>query len=777
MSTFAFRSSGVPESARVVAFVGDEALSTLFSFEIHVIIPDDDCADLDLDGALGARGTLTIDAGEEAAGPIDYHGMISDIELVHAQDGMALLRLGLSPRLFSLTEGRHSRMFTQKPIPDIISAVLDEGGFSSDDYELRLRATPSPESHVCQYKERDLDFLSRWMDREGMYYFFDCSGDVEKALIVDDASAHEPCCDEPVRYHPVSSRDVSAGSSFSWLRERTSALPASVKVKDQDYASPSLDVSSDEAVSSLGAGDVVMFGGRFFTPSEAARLAKLRAEGHKAGGLVVQAGGSVYGLRSGYTFELEGHARDRLNQSYLITAAHHEGHQAGASPELEALIGRSIGEGYRVEITAIPASVQFRRAFEAPWPRIHGFEHGTVDGPADSDYAQLDDQGRYAVKIHFDETDLSGGKASTRVRMMQPHAGNPEGFHFPLRKGSEVAIGFIGGDPDRPFIAGFVPNAENPSPVTRSNHKQNVIQTGGRTRIEIDDTKDKQYIDISTPPKDTFVHLGEPHGKHTHYIVENTQGDCLFEIGGNQDIHVGGKLTETVKGSVSETYKTSQTSTIDGTQRTTVNQPVFEFYKSTQHTVVKGLRIEEFNGGHLTLVGGARTEEYTVGQEWVVLGPTTEDYKGGLTRMVTGSTNELYTDALSVHVTGPVVQIYPSGVNQKYGATDATWKKLTWLAGNIKIDAPNWTIITPQHMKFFGGWKDCRPTLWKKGVLSNSTTAIKIERTKAVLSGTGLKADMTGIKLALQGTSREAGGIKLDTGIIKIKAAGIKKYI
>ena len=40
--------------------------------------------------------------------------------------------------------------------------------------------------------------------------------------------------------------------------------------------------------------------------------------------------------------------------------------------------------------------------------------------------------------VPLDESGLGGGAASTYVRMMQPHGGTTEGFHFPLRK---VTIG------------------------------------------------------------------------------------------------------------------------------------------------------------------------------------------------------------------------------------------------------------------------------------------------------------------------------------------------
>jgi type VI secretion system secreted protein VgrG len=163
---------------------------------------------------------------------------------------------------------------------------------------------------------------------------------------------------------------------------------------------------------------------------------------------------------------------------------------------------------YRVDLMAIAADQQYRHPSHTPWPRIDGFENGIVDGPASSEYAQIDDHGRYLVKFKFDEGTLKDGKASTFVRMMQPHGGAVEGFHFPLRKGTEVMFVFMGGDPDRPVIAGVVPNAQKPSPVLAVNHTQNIIQTGGHNFITLEDQSGSQYINIFCPVFETNLYLG-----------------------------------------------------------------------------------------------------------------------------------------------------------------------------------------------------------------------------------------------------------------------------
>jgi type VI secretion system secreted protein VgrG len=226
---------------------------------------------------------------------------------------------------------------------------------------------------------------------------------------------------------------------------------------------------------------------------------------------------------------------------YLVTDADHQGNQSISSPELRALTGIEEDKVYWVDVKAVPARVQFRSASNKAWPRIYGSESGTICGPLESEYAQLDEAGRYNVKFKFDESDLKDGKASTWVRMLQPHGGDIEGWHFPLRKGTEVIFTFLGGDPDRPVIAGVVPNLHTPSPVTRANHTTNVIQTGGRNRFELEDRAGHERITLKTPYANTMLRMGAPND--THNFIFRTDGSGLIHTGGNLDVNVGGVTT------------------------------------------------------------------------------------------------------------------------------------------------------------------------------------------------------------------------------------------
>ena len=594
----------LPKQARVLGFRGKEGLSKLYAFEIFVSMTSEDSADFDMAAAVAQRATLKLDR-EGDTEPVYLQGVLAGVELVlEVADARAIYRLTLVPKLWLLTQTFHSRLHTEKSVKEVLEIVFKDAGLTGDDYKITLLGSPKPEEHVCQYRESDFDFVSRWMEREGLYYYFEHGEKQEKLLIVDDKSAHEALRKKAVPYHPVMGTDVSSGESFRAFACRHASLPASVKLKDYDYTKPTLDVSGSAAVAAAGTGELQTYGARFFTPDDGKRLAEIRAKQLLSTQVIYSGSGGVTHLRSGYLFELEEHPRPALNTKYLVVEMEHWGNQFAGAADLAEVLGLDGKDGYSVQIQAITSDVQFRPARATAWPRIYGVENALVDGPAESDYAQIDKHGRYHVKFNFDETDLKDGKASTWIRMLQPHAGNPEGFHFPLRKGTEVLVIFLGGDPDRPVIAGAVPNTNNPSPVTASNNTQNVIQTGGKNRFEIEDKDGGQYIDISSPPEKTFLHLGAHAGLGDHNWVIKTDGDGLVHTGGDRDIFVGGDQTEHVVGDVEENYDSDQDTVVGGDQTLEVADDCDEEIGGDQTLEVGGDLDEEIAGDQTLEVGG-----------------------------------------------------------------------------------------------------------------------------------------------------------------------------
>ncbi|WP_437970165.1 type VI secretion system tip protein TssI/VgrG [Sorangium sp. So ce260] len=545
-----FSSSILQGPARVVGFRGVEAISRPYRFEIFLSIPSESEDDTDFAEMVGAKARLSIDRQDDINPPYVFTGVLAGVDLVHEFGGRALLRAVLVPRLWGLTLSKHSRIFTKKSVPDVIRLVLEENGITGGDVELNL-GSHETEEHICQYRESDFDFISRWMEREGIYYYFEHTEDGEKLILCDDRSYPAEPLRAPVRYHPQTGEDRSASASFRTFSCQHGALPSRVKLKDYDYVRPHFPLSGAAPVSQYGTGEISLHGERFFSADAGKRLAQLRAEEYLAREAVYQATGSRLHLRSGYTFELEDHPRARFNAKYLAVELRHHGNQSAGHTDFEELAGLAHEEVYFVEVSAIPAATQFRAESRTAWPRIYGYENGTVDGSASSEYAQIDEHGRYLVKFKFDEASPRDGSGSTYVRMMQPHGGGVEGFHFPLRRGTEVVLSFLGGDPDRPVISGVVPNVLTPSPVTSGNHTKNVIQTGGRNRLELEDQAGAQRITLSTPYSNSYVRMGSPNKGHE--LIGKTDGNILLDAGQKMDFLVGDSWTSTVENDITTT--------------------------------------------------------------------------------------------------------------------------------------------------------------------------------------------------------------------------------
>ena len=414
-------------------------------------------------------------------------------------------------------------MFVGDTVPAILQTLLREAGLRHEDCEYRLSRDYEPIDFVCQYRESTLEFLMRWMERDGIYFYFAHDGARERLIILDDGRSTR----RPRSALPTKDCGLSESDGLRRFRAERRAVPGRVQVDDYDYLRPALPVRGEAVVQGGNQGELRVRGAKVTTPKEANRIAKLRAEGLRARQTTFHGEGQLHGLHAGELFTLSGHPRAGLDGDYLVTKLRVRGHHSSAlGKEMKALLGR---EDEPDDAAAGRARGNLgRRPVPAgaghAGPARHGMEGGVIDGDVDSDYAQLDEHGRYLVKFRFDERDGRGSQASARIRMMQPHAGSPEGMHFPLRKGTEVIVAFLGGDPDRPIIAGAVPNALAPAVVRSDNATKNVIHTGGGNLIVMEDAEGKQYIHIATPHKGSYIHMGSPFNPQYNKVTF-TNGD------------------------------------------------------------------------------------------------------------------------------------------------------------------------------------------------------------------------------------------------------------
>ncbi|AJY39587.1 type VI secretion system tip protein VgrG [Burkholderia humptydooensis] len=477
---FTFASEAYDDAAfEVVDLTGRDAISQPYRFELTLVSEQ---PRIDFAKMLSRGATLTILPPYGDAGTTRYAGVLAEFEQLNGFRNLTVYRATLVPRLWRLSLYKASDVYlNEQTIPDIVKQVLRGASFGSRDYRLRHGSGYRKRSFVCQYDESHLDFVSRWMEKEGLYYYFEHDGKRETLAIVDDRRYQPgPADDLALRYLPAADFDTGIESNrVQAFACRATPLPREVVLRDFNHRKAELPLEVRERVSRDGIGERVSSDEHFHTKDEGRRYAKLRAEALVCEGRRFSGEATAAGLRAGRFVALAGHYRADFDGRYLVTAVTHRGSQAGLLfPDLGTPFGATPGAPvYRAEFDAIAADVQYRPPRATPKPRAAGVISAIVDGEGGGKLAELDEYGQYKVRFPFAHTAHPANQGSARIRMATPYAGADRGMHLPLLKRTEVKIAFDGGDPDRPVIVGAVPNSSHRSVVTRRNPAAHRILT------------------------------------------------------------------------------------------------------------------------------------------------------------------------------------------------------------------------------------------------------------------------------------------------------------
>ncbi|MHC1753719.1 type VI secretion system Vgr family protein [Humidesulfovibrio sp.] len=592
---FQFQSQAVDKNTFSVArFHGEEGLSQLYSFEILLV---SEKADLDLEAILQSPALFTI---KSKNGDLPYHGILASFEQLHKADTWVFYRAVLRPKLWWLTLTHHNQVFLNKKLDQFLADVLMDGGLSQGlDFQFRLQGQYPVWDYLCQYSESHFGFLSRWLERDGVYYWFEQGEGGEKMLASDTRIAHMPMPGhETFHYAPPTGLDASLADEVvkSFTLKRT-PMPKSLLVKDYNYEKPSLDLTGRAMVADKGRGEIYIYGEHFKDLGEGNRLAQVRADEWKCREQVFHGMSNAPAIRPGYVFHLDRHYRADFNQNYLTIGMSHEGSQERYLLNGLGVSGLSDRDNlfYRNHFECIPAAVQFRPVREAEKPRIHGSISAKIDAAGSGQYAELDSQGRYKVILPFDLSGRSGGKASAFVRMMQPYAGQDMGMHAPLHKGTEVLLSFIDGDPDRPVISGAIPNPETPGPVNDGNQTMVRLKSGGGNVIHMEDQEGSQRILMHTPTAGSFIRVGYKNDPDDGNEVEDPQGACMKDNIEGIKLKSEGNMTVECEDSCTIVHGDEFTR-IDGDERYIIDGQTEEF--------VGGLATEMVGGNEFTGVLG-----------------------------------------------------------------------------------------------------------------------------------------------------------------------------
>lgn len=578
----------------VSCFVGKEEISGKFEFEFVLVSP---AKDVDLKDMIGDTADFTICRAEPKTSGSKtiikkkdrvFQGIFSEFGYSHNVYDHKVYKAVLVDPLWLLRQDKRSQIFIGKSLQEIIEEVFKQSNLKN--YKFELSETYPEKEYVCQYNESNFSFVSRLMEREGIYYFYDNTVTPQTLILTDTSNTHQLVKgEESVEYDNGNGLVEGKEIAFSLLQKRNHKFNKYL-INDYNYRTPDVTLETTKKIDSQkGKGIIHEHGDHFKTIAEGATIAKIRCEETLCSQVVYTASSSAPFLVSGFLFNLKNHPDKRLNQKYLVTSISHKGEQRTAL----TYDNEGVDYGYVNSFTAICSEIQFRPNRVTSKPQITGVMNAKVDGKLDGKYAEIDEMGRYKVILPFDLSGLKDGNASRFIRMGQPYSGSNYGHHFPLHKGCEVLLTFINGDPDRPIISSAVPNPNNSSPVTSGNQTQSVIRTAAGNEMVIEDLDSKEQILISCPHKKSKLSLGDARDDGNIYMY--TDGSY------RRDIQVNDKTT--VEQNRVKVVSKNETLKIGGNRLQEVNNDEKLYVKKNRKENIDGNFVQKIGENKSVTVG------------------------------------------------------------------------------------------------------------------------------------------------------------------------------
>jgi len=383
--------------------------------------------------------------------------------------------------------------------------------------ETRLAGSYRVWEYCVQYQESSLDFISRLMELEGIYYFFRHEADRHTLVLCDAPDQHQAFPGyETIAYHVTPSGGVVTEEGISQWSLAESVTPGIYSTDDYDFRKPNawmLQARQNPASPVPGSVDVYDWPGHFVDHSHGESYARIRQEVWQAEHHSVSGSGTATGIAPGFTFSIINAPHFSDNGEYLVTSATYD------FAENSYASGDTGDSRHNISFTVLPSSVTYRTPPETPWPKTHGPQTAKVVGPK-GESIWTDRYGRVKVKFHWDRLAKGDDTSSCWVRVSSAWAGQGFGGVQIPRVNDEVVVDFINGDPDRPLIIGRVYNEASmppwalPAAATQmgflSRSKDGTADTANALRFE-DKAGEEQVWLHAEKNMDTEVENNETH--------------------------------------------------------------------------------------------------------------------------------------------------------------------------------------------------------------------------------------------------------------------------
>ncbi len=476
---------------------GSEKLGALFEYELEMLSEN---AAIDPDKLLGENITVGVQLLDSQWRY--FNGYVARFGQYELSDGFSVYRATLRPWLWFLSRAANCRIFQQKNVPDIIKQVFRDQGFS--DLQDKLSGSYAVREYCVQYRETDLNFASRLMEEEGIYYYFTHENGKHHLVLADSPSAHDKFPGyETIPYHP--NRGDTDKTRTDHIHEWTYShgiQPGAHVLTDYDFKKPKADlmVKSAMKMHHAHAGyERFDYPGRYVEIDNGENLVRSRTEERRARFESFEGHCNARGLGVGRLFKLTGHRSEAQNRHYVIVSANYQirldSYIASSSPVSE-------DDMFQCSFTCLEFTQTYRPPRKTIKSLVQGPQTAVVVGPA-GDEIYTDQYGRVKVQFHWDRYGKKDENSSCWIRVAHPWAGKNWGMVSLPRIGQEVVVDFLEGDPDRPLITGSVYNNSQmppyalPANKTQSGIKSRSSKGGGAdnfNEIRFEDKKGHEEI-------------------------------------------------------------------------------------------------------------------------------------------------------------------------------------------------------------------------------------------------------------------------------------------
>lgn len=526
----------------LLRFTGMDQVNNLFDYRVEALSLD---PEVDFDALLGTHAQVEIKTRKGES--IWFDGIVTRAVWAGVGENGNRYDLELRPWVWLAGKRRTQRIFHNMDVRQILKDVFSIYDKLGDPHvEDRLTGDYPVLEYTVQYRESDLDFAKRLMERFGISYHFRHDNGSHTLVLIDDIDEYPEIPGGARPYFGVNGHHQADQEHFWEFLPERNITTGGIRLTDYNFKKPKADMeSAHENGAPHAMGDIESFDypGDYLEQKDGSDvLAPLRVAQERSQDSKIRALGDIATLKSGHRIAMTGqHLPSLKAEPYTCLMASH------------SYVSDSYGSGgvasdpysYKGQYVLQPVSAPLSPTRQTPVPVVHGPQTAVVVGEGEID---CDEFGRILVHFHWDLAKAY----SMRCRVSQNWASKGWGGMIIPRIGMEVVVEFLEGDPDKPLVSGCVYNGKNSVPYdlpgnkTVSTFKSDTHQGGGYNEFRFEDQAGREEVFMhAQKDHNTIIENDESHsiGHDRSKSVGNDQSES---IGHDKTISVGNNHTESI---------------------------------------------------------------------------------------------------------------------------------------------------------------------------------------------------------------------------------------